>query len=243
MINKFQILNIIRKNELILICLIILAGLAFSTNLFLIPNINRVQQIYSQKNLLQKQLNKLKQKENALLDIDDKYYQNVLTKLFVIIPDSKDYINLFETLDELEKRTSVKVLRTDFQLGPLAGGGDQTKKSSIPGVSFLPIAIDIQGDYLSVQNFLNALSDFKGRIIIIDKVFVNTEKDNNYKLSMSGNTFIVSAPTAIGSLDSPLPKINNTQQEIIDRIAALKSEIGTFKDQEKVTVGKKNLFD
>lgn len=243
MINRYQIIILIRRYEIIIASLMVLLSLTAASYLFLIPNFNRAKIIFGQKSQLQKRLDKLKQKENALSDLDIKYYQGVLTKFYRILPDGKDYISLFETLDSLEKKANVKVTGSTFPLGSLSGGTAQLKKSVAGSVYIFPVSMAIQGDFPSILTCLDTLDDLSGRIITVDSVSIQKDKANVYKFSLTGNTFVALPPSTIGSVESPIPKINNNQQALMDKIAKIKMDTPELTGQEKVPIGKKNLFD
>lgn len=243
MINKFLIINIIRKYEVIFASGVVLLAVTGASFIFLWPSFNRAKLIFEQKSQLQKQLDKLKQKNNALSDLDSKYYQGILTNFYRILPDGKDYISLFETLDGLETKTKVRTLKTDFPLGFLSGEVSMQKKSQGESVYILPIAIDIRGDFSSLQKYLEALNDLSGRIIVVDSVSMKIQPTGIYTLSIAGNTYVVPAPGTIGSLDSSIPKINKSQQELLDKIAKIKIDTYQTAAGQQVPVGKKNLFD
>lgn len=243
MINQFQAINFLRKYEVIVASAVVLLVLTAASFLFLLPNFNRARLIFGQKSQLQKRLDKLQQKNNALSDLDVKYYEHALTGFYRILPDGKDFISLFETLDRLEKKANVTVSSTVFELGSLSKGMVQLKKVKGGTAYILPISINIQGDLSSIEKYLEALDDFSGRIITVDSISMQMSKIGVYGVSLTGNTFIAPSSGEIGSLDSVIPKINKTQQELLDKIAKL--EIDTYQPAVagKVPVGKKNLFD
>lgn len=242
MIKKFQLTAFIREYEIIIASVILICMLLIGCNLFLIPNFNRVREIYFQKGQLQQQYDKLKQKNNILADLDSKYYENNLPKLYKVLPDGKDYISLFETLDNIEKKNNVKITKADFPLGVLGGNVKQLKKSKTDASMLLPMTMDIQGEMSSLINCLGSLSDLTGRVIQVDSLALQGLPSGLYTLSITGNAYIVPASGTIGDVGTPLPKISSTALDLFDKIAQIKMDM-QIESTEKISQGKKNLFD
>ena len=110
----------LKKYEIIGVSsLVILSVLALSYY-FLLPNLRKAQEIFSQQKQLRARLTILRKKDELLSTIDSKVYQENINKLTGILPGSKDYVSLFNTFDNLQIESGVTILKTDLQLGSIS---------------------------------------------------------------------------------------------------------------------------
>ena len=236
--NNFLIL--IQQYEIIIASIIILLVVILLSFIFPLPNFNRAQQIYTQQKNLSEEINNLKRKDNTLASLDQQYFKDIFSKLNKILPEEKDYVTLFETFDSLEKTSGVTILRADFQFGIISTNSARLIKAPGTAAYIVPISLEIRGNYSAMQKFIESLDDFSGRIITLEDAHWSQKPDNLIQATFNGRVYFYPLPATIGSIDTPLPKIDKTQEELIKKLAQMK--ITTTEEIEKIPVGKKNLF-
>jgi Tfp pilus assembly protein PilO len=191
---------------------------------------------------LKKRAEKLKSKENNLLSIDYKYFQDNFVKTTQVLPESKDYVSLFTTLDNLERKVGVSLRRTDFQLGVISTASSRLVKSTVSSAYIIPLTIEVIGNLSSLQNFISSLSDYTGRFMTVDEIQWRPEVGSAFSLILNGKAYFYPLQNTLGSIDSPLPKISSNEENILAKIAKIKIEEEADIDLDKGSIGKKDLF-
>ncbi len=234
-------ISYLRQYEFLLASLAVILVVLLLSLVLLLPNFNRANTIFRQQSDLKQRLDNLKKKDNTLTSLDYQYFKDNFGKVSQVLPESKDYVSLFSTFDKLEQKFGVSVVRTDFQLGVVSTNSAKLTKSPTSAAYLLPINIEVMGRLPQLLNFVKALSDFSGRFITLDQVQW-TQKDEDILLfSLSGKAYFYPLPTTLGTIDSPLPKIEKQGEEILAKIT--KIEVASEpEDIGKVAVGKKDLF-
>lgn len=241
--NANKLFSIIRQYEIMLAsgtCLVIVFILA---NIFLFPNFSRVQKIYRGQQELKKRTTLLLSKDSRLSTLDFKFYKEVYPKLVEILPEEKDYVSLFSTFDSLEQKTGVTVLRTDFQLGAISTTSAKLTKHKESSAYIVPLTVEVLTDTSSLKNFFETLNSFSGRLITIESASWSIKENGNAQALLAGYAFFYPPPSVLASIDSPLPKIQKSQEEILMRVAQMEVEPKVVEEAEKVKIGKKNLFE
>lgn len=237
--NKVSgLLVVIRHYEIIVASVVILLVIFLLSLFYLIPNFSRAQQIFSQQKGLKKNIEILKQKDTALSSLDYEQYKDIFLKLNQVLPESKDYVSLFSSFDDLEKKTGVTIVRTDFQFGVISTTSAKLTKAPGSSAYMVPVLIEVAGTISSIQKFIDSLNSLSGRLITLNDAQWNI-KQNNIRISFNGKAYFYPQPLTIGSLDTPLPKLSKDQEELIKKVALVKL---AKEEIEPVNVGKKNLF-
>lgn len=236
------IINYLKQYELIVIsCLVIIAVIILSFY-YLLPNINKTSEISSQYKDLQSKVNILKVKDDALSALDQQYYKDNFPKIGIVLPDNKDYVSLFNTFDALENKTGVGITRTNFQLGIISTGSARLVKP-VNGLSMeVPVSLSIVGNVNSIKKFLSQLRSLTGRLITLEKMDWNYKGNDNIEMVLFGKAFYSPFPSTLGSVSTPLQKINAKQEEILTKISQNKIVTDNESDVQSVSLGKKNLF-
>lgn len=235
-------LYFLKRYELLAVSsLAILAILALSY-FFLLPNFRKAQEIYSQQKLLRTRLTILRKKDELLSTIDGNVYKDNINKLTNILPGSKDYVSLFNTLDNLQSKSGATILKTDLQLGTISTVSSKLKKDTASPAFLISVNLAIIGDLEQINKFINSLTDLTGRILMINKISWGDSEDGLYTVSLEGNSYFYPLPSKIGGVDSPLSEPDEKQQKILDQIAAMPLQI---EDDNNISVplGKQNLFN
>lgn len=236
-----QIYFRLRKYEIIIASAFVILSVIGLSIVFLIPNFSKAGDVARDKETLRKKLNMLKDKDNKLVTIDYPYYQKAYLKMDQILPQGKDYVSLFSTFDNLEQTTGVRVIRTDFQLGPLSTTSGQLVKAPGTSAFIIPVIITVIGDDAGLKQFIRGLSDFSGRLINLDDLKWS-KGENVSQLVMSGKAFFYPMSSTMVRIDSPIPDLDKNKMEIIDKIANLPDIQNNVPIVDKTNVGKSDLF-
>ncbi len=210
--------------------------------LFLKPNFDKANNIYKEQLILKSRLEKLTSKDNQLSNLDYVLYRDSFPKIGQVLPESKEYVSLFSTFDNLEKNLGVTIARTDFQLGVVSTNSSQLVRDVGSSAYVVPITIEIMGDLASVQKFIKSLSDYTGRFMTIESLTWELNTGGNYMVTLNGKTYYYPLPTSLGSVESPLPKISSNQDKIFTAISKIKITLDDNSTSDIPGVGKKNLF-
>lgn len=219
--------------------ILVILGLSIS---FLLPNFRKAQEIYSQQRVLRTRLTILRKKDELLSSIDGKVYQDNINKLTSILPGSKDYVSLFNTLDNMQVKSGVTILKTDLQLGSISTASGNLKKDKSSSAFLIPVKIDIIGDFDQINAFINSLADLSGRLMTMNKISWGTNEEGLYTVSLEGNSYFYPLPSKIGGVDSPLAETKDRDQKILDKVASIPFQIEE-ENNSFLPMGKQNLFD
>lgn len=238
-----QILKYTKYYEITIASCVVIIVLAFSSYLYLIPNILHAKLIYDQGKLLQNKLSVVRQKDSSLSNFDSTLYKNVLIHLGEILPESRDYVSFFTTFDNLEQRTGVRIAKTDIQLGLLSTQSGRLVKQANSPAYVIPITLEVVGDTQTIPAFFSGLQNLEGRLITINSIQWSSKSNRPDEIhaDIGGYAYYYPLPGSLGKVDSPLPKLSKKQEEIITKIQSQHIEV-KVDDFTTVKVGVKNLF-
>ncbi|OGG03349.1 hypothetical protein A2W14_01780 [Candidatus Gottesmanbacteria bacterium RBG_16_37_8] len=241
--RNLNFLKIIKHYEIPLTCLVVLIFIGFLIVKSLIPNIFKAGELKRNGEMLQQKLTILQNKSNVLNSVDERLLKDNFIKLNYIVPDNKDYVLLFTTLDTLQQKLGVSITRTDFQLGVISTSSALLKKSDALESFSVPINLEIIGTIDQLQNFIIELSNLSGRLITTDNIKIEVMDYGLVKANITGNTYFNPLPKEIGAVDSAIPEFNQNYQEIFKKILENQYPIGIIEEtKQEVPVGKNNLF-
>ena len=241
--DKSYYLSLIREYEIIIASSAVILLVVFLVFNMLLPNLNQANQIYVQGQTLRHKVDALKQKNSLLSSLDYQYYKDIFVKSNQVLPEGKDYVSLIWTFDSLEKKSAVTILRTDFQLGVVSTSSANLVGAAGTSAFVIPINIEILGTKEKVQEFLEAVDSYAGRLMVFDSMSVTTKQGEILDAVFTGQSFFYPLPTTLQSIDSKLPKLEKNQDEIIKKINNLTLSSETAVEIDQNTVGKKNLFE
>lgn len=231
----------IKRFEIIIISGTILFSVICLTAFMLIPNFKKAKLIYDDQFRLKKRLENLKKKDNELSALDMQYYSSNFPKIDLVLPQTKDYVSLFSTFDNLEQKNNVKISRTDLQFGVVSTSSGRLVRDPVSSAYIIPIGVDISGEVSAVKNFMKSLSDYSGRLMLIEDIRWR-KTDDITVLSMTGKAYYFPLATTLGNLDAPLTKISSNQDKIMTKIAELELAQDESAEFDKANIGKKDLF-
>lgn len=232
----------IKKYEIILISGIIIGVVLMLSFLFLKQNFDKASNINKEQLILKSKLEKLTKKDNQLSSLDDRLYRDSFPKIGQVLPDSKEYVSLFSTFDNLEKNLGVTITRTDFQLGVVSTNSSQLVRDTGSSAYVVPMTIEVIGDLASIQKFISSLSDYSGRFMTIESLAWEINNGGNYIVTVGGKAYYYPLPITLGSIDAPLPKISANQDKIFNAISRIKIIADDNSSLNVPNLGKKDLF-
>ncbi|MBI4990998.1 hypothetical protein HZB96_02780 [Candidatus Gottesmanbacteria bacterium] len=235
-------LNFIRQYEILIASSAVVLLVFILSYVLLLPNFSRANTIFREQRTLSGRLDNLKKKDSALVALDYQYYKDNFPKISKVLPENKDYVSLFSTFDDLERKTGVSIVRTDFALGVVSTDSGRLTRSPTSLAFLLPINVEMVGGLSQLRNFIKSLNDFSGRFITIDQIQWNKKGEGIFLLSLGGKAYFYPLPSTLGSIDSPLPKIERIGENILARISQIQLVSESESDLDKITVGKKDLF-
>src|SRR3989338_5213046 len=156
--TKVNYFKLIKKYEILITGGIIILFIGFLTYKLLIPNIFKAREIIENGKILRHKMVILQNKKKILISVDERLLRNNFIKLNYVVPDNKDYVLLFTTLDHLQERLGISITRTDFQLGVISTSSALLKKTKQMDNFTVPINLEVMGTIDQLQNFLIELS-------------------------------------------------------------------------------------
>ncbi|MBI3379230.1 hypothetical protein HY029_00580 [Candidatus Gottesmanbacteria bacterium] len=241
--TKFDYLSYLHQYEILIASSGVLMIVIVLTFNMLLPNLNHANQIYAQGQDLKKKVELLTQKDSSLTSLNYQFYKDVFLKSSQILPENKDYVSLIGTFDLLEKQSGITIVRTDFQLGVVSTSSATLQRAAGTAAFMIPISVEVMGNLEGLRKFLDLVSNYNGRLMTFDEVTVNNKQSDTLDVVLSGRAFFYILPGTLGSIDSPLPKLEKSQDAILQKINLLSLPQDTVTvDLDKNSIGKKNLF-
>lgn len=240
--GKKHFLFVLKQYEVLITSLLVIFAVIILGFLFLLPNFGKAQEIYQEQNVLRTRLENLDKKDKDLGKIDDQYYKITLPKINAVLPETKEYVSLFSTLDSLERESGVSITRTNFSLGSVST--NSAKLTKIAGLSAypLPLSLSVIGGSSSVIKFMEGLNSLTGRIITLDQIEWTYKSLDIFEVTFVGNAYFYPYPQTIGSLYKPVPILDKKHEDLLARIAEIKQNVSAETEIGNVSVGKKNIF-
>ena len=235
-------LPVLQKYEIILAGSVLFLVSIILSWAFLLPNISKARLIFGQQSQLRTRLDKLKAKDKLMSSLDYQYYQENLPRINQVLPLSKDYVSLFTTFDQLQAKTGILIAKTNFQLGMISTSSASIVKTSGTTV-IMPITLEVVGGQMQLDEFMKSLSDYSGRILTVDNIQLGITEDRLIKAKLSGNAYFYPPPATLGSIESPLPMVDNAKEDILKKIADYPLPVSREDEGKTIPVGKKDLFN
>lgn len=208
----------------------------------LIPNFVKSIQLNQNNRAIMSKISILRQKDERLSTLNEEEFKVVIPKIVKVMPSSKDYVSLFTTFDELQSKSGVSILRTDFQLGEISVNPGKQNIEAGTGPYPIPITIEILGDIVRISNFLSSLADLSGRLILVDNIQLEVKEESLIKASIAAKAYFNPQPFSIGNIDSELPQLTVGGEKIFTQI--MQSEVIAVESDSAsdIVVGNNTLF-
>ena len=236
--------SIIRKYETILASIFIILTVVILTLKLLVPNFSKANQIFLQYEDLANKQKRLEAKNKLLTSLDENYYRTVYVNFDGVLPKTKDYVTLFSTFDNLQSKSGVTILSTEFQLGSISTESAALKDTKKSIAYQLPMVVDAIGTEGQFKNFMTVLTDLSGRIITVESSQWKPAEGGYVQVNLKGYAYFYPQTTTIRAVDQDLPKIDSENELILSQIHSntiVSKDINI--DERSVTVGKRNLFE
>lgn len=237
------LLTQLKKYEVIISSLVVMSVVIILVFSLLLPNFTRAAQIYDNQKILSARLKQLKMKDLSLSQLHADTFTEILPRTFQVVPFSKDFVSLFTRFDQLQSETGVTILRTDFQLGVVSTNSASLAKQSVKGTLLIPMTVEILGTKDQTQQFITDLIDLTGRLITVTNIDWHAKESGQLQTVINGDAYFSLLPTTLGSIDSPLPALDKTKQDMLDKIGQIQLSSESVGDISTIPVGKRNLFE
>ncbi|OGG31518.1 hypothetical protein A3I51_04430 [Candidatus Gottesmanbacteria bacterium RIFCSPLOWO2_02_FULL_38_8] len=240
---KINFLKIFKRFEIPLASGIIIIFSGILTYKLLIPNLFKAREMNEDGKLLRKKITNLSNKKKILSSVDERLLRDNFIKLNYVVPDNKDYVLLFTTLDQLQQKIGISITRTDFQLGVISTSSALLKRNKTADNYIVPVTLEVIGTIEQLQSFLGELSNLSGRLITAEQIKIEVLDFGLVKAIISGRTYFNPLPEQLGPVETEIPEFNQNYQEIFKKILENQYPIEVIEEtQENVPVGKNNLF-
>ena len=240
---KINFLKIFKRFEIPLASGIIIIFSGILTYKLLIPNLFKAREMNEDDKLLRKKITNLSNKKKILSSVDERLLRDNFIKLNYVVPDNKDYVLLFTTLDQLQQKIGISITRTDFQLGVISTSSALLKRNKTADNYIVPVTLEVIGTIEQLQSFLGELSNLSGRLITAEQIKIEVLDFGLVKAIISGRTYFNPLPKQLGPVETEIPEFNQNYQEIFKKILENQYPIEVIEEtQENVPVGKNNLF-
>lgn len=148
----------------------------------------------------------VKAKVDALNSLNSSDLTTQMNVLLTVLPEDKDYPGLIQIL----KNTILSrgLILVDFQVG---GSGSAAAKSS----GLYTVMISLKGTKSAVDDFISSVEALPRMIRIQNLDFNLGKAPDIVTANITLNIFYAPAPTAVGAVDSPLPKLTEKDQQMV----------------------------
>lgn len=213
----------------------VLVGLASLLLIFLvlIPQIGNLISNNSSLTQVQEKSRFLEVKASELQNVDEVQLQKDLNISLNALPSNKDYLEVINLIQAL-------LPQSGFSLNSLQFGQD-TNQSAKPAFT---VKMELSGSRSSL-NVLLTNFESTYRPMRIASIETNTKEQNSAFISavILLNIFYSPLPTTLGSVETPLPKLTDKDQELINNLAKVITPVSsTGPVSGNVQLGKSDPF-
>lgn len=241
--NIHSLISQLRSYEVLISSFIVIATVIVLVITLLIPNFQKARKIFSEHQNLAKKLVAIKKKDEELSKINYQLFKDTLPKIILVLPYQKDFVSLFTRFDQLQSKTGVTILRTDFQLGVISTTSANIAKQEMKGTFFIPMSVEVVGTQPQIEQFIDSLSDVTGRLITISEIQWQFREDQSITAAINGKAYFTPLPVSLGTLETTLPQFNKSQQSLFDKVSQNSDLDIPFVETDTIPTGKKNLFE
>lgn len=238
-----DLLEILKKYEIIFASAIVVITVILLSFTLLIPNIQKVNKILWQEKNLKTKFSNLQKKEAKLSTIEENQYKKAYNRSLTALPTSKDYVSLFTTFDQLQTKSGVVIANTSFQLGVVSTSSAILQKAERNGAYTIPMTVDIHGSIEQAKIFIESLMSLAGRLISLDEISWTYVSSDFIKATLKGNAFFYPHPPIIPDVDSPLAEFSSRSAQILSKLDQIQPVESQIEEIDKVSLGKKSLFE
>ncbi len=239
--NKTSLLNTIQDYKLYILSVTICIVVIILTSLFLIPNIQKIQDVIVKQKDSEDTRKRLEVKNNTLSSISKDEELELLKKLIFVLPEEKDVFSIFSGLDTLEKSSGLLVTNSGFKIGVVSTGSAQIQNVD-PKIKYqsIDITYEVFGSKPQILGLLQALTSFKTRLFTAKNLNVAYQDQDHVSASFVLSAYYLPFPAQLGSAGSALPISSPSYDRLKAKVMANASLVE--EDVPIGTQGKQNLF-
>ncbi len=203
--------------------------------LVLIPQILAYLKVQTQISEIQDRSYSLEAKAQGLEQIDATGVKKNLQTAFTVLPTQQEIPQAMAVLQELVAKSGLTLKNSAY--APAVKGA---KNNYI-------LTLTVGGDMASIRKFLIQLQDAP-RVFQVESIDVQFIKgSNDIEASIPVSVYFESAPKQISKVDSPIPKLNEGEEQLLNQLnqfisSPISSSSAQF-DTSFVPLGKTNPFE
>lgn len=176
----------------------------------------------------------LNSKTEELKSVDEEAMKKDLVVALTVLPADRDVPQAMNVLQGLINRSNLVLKSTAYSAG--------TKNTGKNGFSF---TISVVGSLSSIKNFISELQN-SARVFKVESVELNFQGTGSLvEATMPLTVFYEPAPKTLITTDSIVPKINDSDQELITNLSKsiYQTETQSTVSAASVPLGKSNPFE
>lgn len=214
-VRKYQ--NMAVSAALLIFCII-------SVIFALIPALSTVQELYGTMRTVSEDARVLRQKLNALSNLDEGTLRANLTDVLSAVPAERSFPTVFETVENVADRTGVTVINMSISGGASLATPSATQVSAADkklGTRTIPFSVTVNGTISAVEEFIALIPNVRRllRVRVFSIAFPKDDRPLTVIIDM--DAFYEPLPSTIGSARALLPTLTDADINIINRLTLL----------------------
>lgn len=240
--NSAEFLPIIRRNQGVFIACVIFIVIAFLTFQFLIPNIQKIQEVIVTSQDQEKKLTDLRNKVTVLESINKTEEAGILKKIIAVLPEEKDVFSIFAGIDGLESDSGVVITKSDFRVGVISTESAKMARSATGENESLRVLIQFEavGTRESMRKLFDILGTVKTRLFTASEVHVGYAGQDQMTVNFVLSAYYSPFPASLGSVQGSLPEFSKELMTLKTLIA--KESLPVSEVMPSMERGKEDLF-
>lgn len=213
--------------------------------LFLLPKIQQVLDLKEEIEKQEKEITKLSQKLADLQTLSEAELFNSSSLLLETLPAGKDYFKMLSLMKKMFSDNNVFLRSFSFSPGIISTSSASPDTSALGSMQIdttysTPSFNDFKNFAMAIEKFLPLMN--------IDSVSLGFKTASQsadlpgFEGAMLLKGFFSSLPKTLGRPESPLPKISNSDQKLIEELQTYRRYQPEIVSGEVVSVGRENPF-
>lgn len=237
--KKSDLLPFIKKNQSLIISGTIVVVVVILTVMFLIPNLQKIQEMANSSVTYEQTLNNLQEKVAILDGVQKEEELEKLKKIVTVLPEEKDVFTIFAGIDTLERESGVIITKSDFKVGVVSTESAVVQSSKEDNL-FVEINFDAFGSKDSVKKLFDVLHSVKTRLFTAKDVKIGYLTPDSLSISFTLLAYYLPFPAKLGNVDSPISPLSKKMVSLKDEI--IREAMPVSLEVPDVPKGKTNLF-
>ncbi len=203
--------------------LFLLPGIAILFTLILIfvvllPKVNQIRNLYLQTKEASARLGRLTLKLSELEGIDEGALVQRKELALKAVPNNKSVMETVSSISNFVRESDLLITSFEVSPGEISTQSASKKKEKLDRLRF---AIDLEGQPDKVMVFIEKVEN------LLPLISLNTFNLNAYqnqsRLSLVIESYSAVLPEGLGKIDSPLMKVTDTDEEVLNKIKTFES--------------------